>query len=430
MQLQFPSTRGLIAAFLALMTSSSAYAGNDPRSGEADPRSGEAVDRILQKAYTTLARYSAVGGQQISFRISDPRLIERKDFGRELWLDLVTMPGGDMVDMAREVRLHNDVTEAVFYRPKWALSKESFLDTKEGLTLVGMTVEAVLSTLSVERPEFQQATGMTSYGVEVALDGRSRSYQAAILWFDDAHGSNARISFLDHITQGVEEAVLEKPFRPRPRSDLFVAKTNNTCYAGGQKTTWAKNTSDSNGHRDGAHWAGALVDFLCVCNGDCSQTCEPYFDSKECSDYGNTSICHKMATNSALSITSSADASASGSGGLSCAAGLGCELKTCAFCICSPGVSIKISGVTVSFASSGTPDWRGNLDFTHTCAACATAPVNLEPAPGPLDQELPGPIGGGGGGSVGECCYWLTTCYVDWMGWYTCTPSTCALRGC
>lgn len=413
--------------------------------GAANRPSKAAVDRILKKAYMTLASYTAGAGRQVSFRITDQKFIKVQDFDHVLWVDVATMPGGNMVDMAREVRSYDGAAVAVLYRPSWSAAAENYLDTPEGRDLAVMSVAEVLAALRVEQPEFREVTGVSSYQVEVELDGRSRSYRAAILWFPDPHGRYARISFLDHITQGVENAALERPLRPRPPLDLdALEKDGKFCRATSKNTTRNQIQTGREGHLlrfdgtyDGWHIAEVSTLFSCECASDCSQTCTPTFNYAICADSGNTyGMCHKMVSTAALETRSSDDASsisAGGTGGQGCAAGFGCVMKASPFCFSVPSVSVNISGLNISFQVSGSPDWdRGNLKFTHTCSSCTLESSNggTPGNGGPYNQDPGGP-GGNPSGGGNNCCAWRTTCYVSSSGQYTCTPTaTCAVWGC
>lgn len=55
----------------------------------------------------------------------------------------------------------------------------------------------------------------------------------------------------------------------------------------------------------------------------------------------------------------------------SCGAGFGCVKKSCLFCVCGLSVTVSVSGASVSFATSGEPDWQGNLQYSRTCFLCS-----------------------------------------------------------
>ena len=388
---------------------------------------------IVKHAYRNLTRYAAVGGESITFRISGLRTIDADEFDRARWLRLMTMPGGDMIDMTREVRDHQGRTEAVIYRPKWNLGKSSYLESEEGRSLRSMSVAEVLRALAADKPEAARVTAISSYEVTVNFQGRSRTYRAAVLWLPASPGKNATLFFLDHITQGLEEAVREQPFRPRPRAPLPIDKTL-ACYARNQQSSFSNALNGYDGHwdTDTSHYAVAGGSFQCNCAEDCSATCEPSFQYQACGDDATFTVdsCHKMATAVKVASASAGDGSTAPPG---CAAGLGCVKRSCLYCACGLAVEVEITGTTVTFASSGDPDWQGNLEFSHTCAPCQRVPDDPGGGGGdipPIYEQDPGSGGGGGGGGGSGCCWWRTTCYTDSHGVYQCTIAGCGQWGC
>jgi hypothetical protein len=398
--------------------------GTNPSGGDIAPGQRQLV---IREAYASLARLTAAGGETLGFQLEGFRTVEPSQFGSVLWLDLVSMPGGDMLDVAREEKQFNGRTDAVIYRPRWSLDSEDFLTTPEGLSLYGKTISDVLAELVPSRPEMVAVKAITSYRVTAHFLGKARSYNAAVVWLAPRQGRRATLFFVDNITQGVEEAVRERPIRPRPRSLGPVEKTAMCEYASSLQRL-SNSQKGYNGHfGDDFHEAGASVDFRCTCETTCAATCEPSFAVQYCQDSGGftADACHRMATDAKVSTTGTGDGR---SGGPSCAAGLGCVQRACLYCMCSLGVEVEVIGVTVQFTSSGSPDWEGNLDFNWQCPACEEIPPGGgEGTRGPLNRD-PDPGGGSGGG--GGCCAWQTSC-SDVNGVYTCTPTgTCAIWGC
>lgn len=382
---------------------------------------------VVKEAYASLARLTAAGGEAIGFKLESFRTVEPSEFASVLWLDLVSMPGGDMLDVGREEKQFNGRTDAVIYRPQWSLDGEDFLTTPEGLSLYGKTVGDILAELVPTKPDVAAVKAITSYRVTAHYRGKSRSYDAAVLWLAPRPGRRATLFIVDNITQGVEEAVRERPIRPQPRSLGPVPKTA-TCEYSSSLRRSNQTLTGTNGHiGSGYHKAAASVDFDCTCETSCVATCEPSFAVQSCTESGGftTDACHKMATNASLSTTGTSDGRTNPPG---CAAGLGCIQRACLYCMCSLGVEVEVSGVTVQFSSSGTPDWEGNLTFSWQCAACQQPAGGSDPGP---FYETPEPGGGGGsGGGPSGCCSWYTTCYME-NGIYTCSPTnTCAVSGC
>lgn len=387
---------------------------------------------ILQHAYRNLTRFAAAGGEAITFRVGDLQTVDAVEFDRARWSQLMTMPGGDMIDMTREVREFDGAVEAVIYRPKWNLDAPRYLQTQEGRSLRRMTVAEVLRALAVERPEAAHVTAITSYEVTVTFGDRSRTYRAAVLWLPASPGRGATLFFQDHITQGLEEAVREGPVEPRPRAPLLPPVQGLSCYASSTSKSFYNTLNGYDGHfnQSTSHHSVADVNFACSCETDCTATCQSSFSQSVCADDALFTVdsCHVMA--------SAVKAGGAGSGdGVSsppaCAAGLGCVKRSCLYCACGLSVKVDILGTEVTFTPSGQPDWQGNLDFSWTCLACTSIPEGgdggggVEPG-GPLDND-PGSVGGGdsGGGAGSFCCWRNTSCFYDANGVYTCVPTTC-----
>lgn len=418
------TTQLALALLLAILVGAAAPAD----ASEIDPQDREL---IIDHAYRNLTRLAAVGGERLQFRLEDFRTVEAEDFDRVRWLRLVTMPGGDMVDMAREVREYNGAVESVIYRPSWKIDGPRYVRSREGRTLRGQSVAGVLNAIAVENPDAARVTAVTSYKVTVTFQERSRTYRAAVLWLPPSSGRDATLYFMDHVTQGLEEAVRERTVTPRPRPRrLTAASTTNTCY----QTHTTKSLTDAVYGYDGhwndntSHHSIAQVDFDCTCASDCSSTCEATFAQATCDDNAAFTIdaCHKMATNIKTRNEGRADGTTTPA---SCAAGLGCIQKSCLYCVCGLSIEVDIVGLSVTFAASGEPDWSANQDFTWECSACAVAISDGGGLPtDPYDQDPDGGGSGGGGGT--GCCWSYTTCYTDSDGVYHCTLSSCGQYGC
>jgi hypothetical protein len=377
---------------------------------------------IIEQAYANLTRLAANGGATITFELGEMTTVERSQFAETVWLDLVTMPGGDMVDVTREESRYNAAFESVLYRPRWRLDAADYLATPEGLTLPGMTAEQVLEAVAAEQLEARGTEAISSWEVTVQLDGRARSYRAAALWLPPKGRRGATVFFLDHVTQGLEEAVRERHLAPRPRPPLERNKALSCQAAVSTKYLYLAAPPGKDGHVTGSHRSSGNVAFTCSCDSDCSAECTPDFESSYCDDFGvHLDSCHKMATNTNLDGVGSADGR---SAPPACAAGQGCVKKSCLFCNCGLSVEVEVAGTTVKFTPSGQPDWQGNLTFKWTqCPACVEIPPPPPPPPpGGGSNEPPfnpDPDGGGSGGSGGgsmtrtpngsggfTCCYW------------------------
>jgi hypothetical protein len=413
-------------ALVLACLSAAAYA----RTGPGLELKPAAQERTIHQAYANLAKATASGGGQgLRFEIANLRTIPADQFQKTFWLDLVTMPGGDMVDVVREATQKAGVGDFVVYRPKWRLAAGEYLLTTEGSRLNGMRVDQVLAEVARETPALRDVVAITSYDVIVRYQERSRSYRAAVQWLKPAGSGKIPLLFVDNVTQGVEEALRERPdtARPaRPQKSAFLDDKvyGATCYAGSTTQHHSNSISGVDGHYFGSHSASADVDFTCTCGADCSETCDVNFTGQSCEETGeHFDSCHKMATSASLSAGSTSDARSTGPG---CAVGLGCVKKSCLFCNCGLGISVNASGVNVSFASSGDPDWSGNISFNHTCGSCREVSSNPDPREYHPDVEQPPNVGGAGG--YDGCHYWHTSCFGYNAGstyYYECHPDYC-----
>jgi len=414
----------------------------------AKPRTGREIppeqrELIVREAYGKLAEISTAAGEGVRFEIRFLPTLDATEFGQHVWLDLVTMPGGEMIDMAREARRNGAKgREVVIYKPQWKTSDADYLTSPEGLRLPGMTVDQVLEEIAASQPDAGATEAMTPYEVTVTYQERSRTYRAAVMWLPPKRGVDATVFFLDNITQGLENAVRERPnpkaVEPPVKSLPPVDFPNKTvCQETSTFVTPSpRSESSSSGHLWGRHWSEAGAEFACHCYSNCYSECIPTLPQRACDDSGTPyTFCHVMATNAQYQNGSSG---AGLSAGASCAAGHGCIEKACPFCSCGLGIGILFGTggiIGITFTPSGNPDWAdGNFGFSHQCAPCQPTPP--EPPdwggggdpPGPdLQQDYGG--GGSGGGGTGWCTVWHTTCSggfrPDGTYYYECRPDYC-----
>ena len=140
--------------------------------------------------------------------------------GGSLWIDQVTMPAPPMIDVHRSTFTRQTSGEAgetrVEYIPTWNDIAADYLDTEEGRRLASLSVEQVFRELGPVQPTYEQVEAVTGFSVTVRLDGRERTYRAAVLWGPDRlepagdPGASFGAMFVDHVTQGVSQAAIEK----------------------------------------------------------------------------------------------------------------------------------------------------------------------------------------------------------------------------
>ena len=435
------SYRSLVLALSIAMTSGQTYAVAEEPAGRIPSDLRQA---IIHEAYARLAERVVAGGDHIEFKLRRFKTLEPGEFHSVRWVEIVTMPGGNMIDMLRESSRLGERALGVAYRPSWQLGAPRYLEGPGGARLDELSVAQVLAETAEHRPSAATTEAITTYRVTVRYGQRARTYKAAVLWLAHDGERDATLFLVDHITQGVEEALREQlaPLEPAPTAAL-AEKTSLSCLESTNTLTQYQTASSTDWHGFpyyGRHSAGASVQYECRCNANCSQTCTPSWLWTECEDYpfpfpaeGGTSMCHKMESNSEIAVGASMDARQGGAG---CSAGFACYMKRCLFCNCGIGVAVTIGGGAVpgsiqfSFASAATPDWnQAKWSFNlENCPACSETAYDPGTPMDPL-YETPEPSyrpgtqsGGSNFGSVESTyCYMLgRNCHFTSDGRYQC----------
>jgi hypothetical protein len=336
---------------------------------------------IARATYARLSALTAASGSTVGYQLSGFRTYAPGDFGSLRWLDLATMPSGRMIDVTREV-LQNEYVGAggVSYRPSWSEGDGAWVQSSEASGMRRLTASAALERLAAEQsPELAAVSAITTFRVTATLGGESRSYQAAMLWVPAESRDQRRFFPLDHISQGVEEAAREElPALRDPDllswgideddHNLTAPPQSATCTSFTSTTNQGYHSEGSANHAWGKHEGNASFRIVCACTSTCASTCTATIPSASCKDSGFTDMCHKMA--SALNANATRNDNGKTTPA-SCGAGYGCVKKSCLFCVCGLGVSVGVSGATVNFTPSGSPDWSGNLQYSRTCLKCS-----------------------------------------------------------
>ena len=399
------------AGIILALGSIPAQAARGPEKRQTQGFRPEERELVVQTAYTTLARYIAAAGKPIRFTLAEMRTIPAAELGEIAWTDVVTLPGGDMIDVHREERSDPSGESSVRYVPSWNLGKEEYVLSAEGQLAASLSVGGLLERLSGQQKEAARAEALTAYEVTVTLEGRTRTYRAVALWIPVVPAGGTRVHFVDHITQGLEESLYERPAdKPRPAAPLHASRTKvgTVCQETSAFYTQSNSAVSSSWHVWGKHTSSAEAEFACHCNSECLSTCQATFTSRVCEDEGTPlNYCHVMASNSQVGIGSNANGLTEAAG---CAAAFGCVQKSCPFCLCSLGIEIGIRGSVVTWTPSGNPDWsEGNFEFSHVCPVCEPVPEETGGGGGGggggPDIQGDGEVGGGGGGGPwgGSC---------------------------
>lgn len=386
-----------------------------------DLRTDEGKQELIRRSYLAVSLYSRASGHRPTYELSDFRTIPRVDFGRYEWFDLVTPPGGQVIQVTRHtVRGAQGTPIRRHYTPRWIGAPQDYANTTEGKRFAHARIDEILAVAARDMPQLLGVTSVTAYRVTVTLGGETRSYRAAFLWKET--GAGLTYQAYDQVTGRVDEAITETvPAGPvevqsQPSVDdlrnISAAIDDETCESGSvADRSFGLSSSGFTGHTTGAHELDGAVSMHCDCDTTCAQTCEANVTGT-CNDWGDTGTCHVMSNPSEdHSGATTFNAHLSGNTA-TCGGGLGCAWKECLGCFCSVTVSVSWNGSGLS-VSTTTAD-AATLKDSHslTCPTCTVATTD-EPTDDSSDTTTSG--GGGGGGDGGGGC----SCDCDGDGWVT-----------
>lgn len=387
-----------------------------------DLRSEEGKKELIRRSYIAVSLYSRASAHRPTFEVSDFRTIPRVDFGRYEWFDLVTPPGGQVIQVTRHTTRSSTGTPIRrHYSPEWVRAPQEYAESTEGKRFADARIDEILAAAARDMPELLGVTSVTTYRVTVTLDGETRSYRAAFLWKET--GTGLTYQAYDQVTGRVGEALTETvptgpvEVRSEPSADdlrnLGSAIEEVTCETGSvADRSFGLSAFDTTGHSSGEHELNGAVSMHCSCDSLCAQTCDSNVTAS-CNDWGDTGTCHKI-SNPSEDHSSSTTLNANLAGSVaSCGGGAGCAWKECLGCFCSVTVSVSFggAGLSVSTATSGAATLSDS--HTFTCPTCNVVGDDSE-------TSDPPPSGGGGGDGGGSC-----SCDCDGDGWVT--PLECEL---
>ena len=383
-----------------------------------DLRTDEGKRELIRRSYLAVSLYSGPSGHRPTFELSDFRTIPRVDFGRYEWFDLVTPPGGQVIQVTRHtVRGSQGAPIRRHYTPEWVRAPQDYANSTEGKRFADARIDELLAAAARDTPQLLGVTSVTAYRVTVSLGGETRSYRAAFLWKET--GAGLTYQAYDQVTGRVDEAITETvPAGPvevqsQPSVDdlrnISGAIDDETCESGSVLDQgYPLNAAGFTGHSTGAHELDGAMSAHCSCDTTCAQTCDANVTGT-CDDWGDTGTCHVISNPSEdHSGATTFNAHLSGNTA-TCGGGLGCAWKECIGCLCSVTVSVSWNGTGLSVSTS-TSD-AATLQDSHsvTCPTCTVATED-EPTDDSTDTTTSG--GGGGGDGDGGC-----SCDCDGDGW-------------
>lgn len=350
----------------------------------------------VEDLYAKMLTYT--GSTDLDLQVSGLVTGDSSLFSSFLWVDVVTMPGGDSVAMHR---LSDATANTASYSASWEHIPANWEDSPDGQIYSAYTIQQVLDGTVGQSAvvDLSNAHSATAYTVTATLDGQSRTYSALFVWYPNADGDLEYV-VSDNIVAGIAEVAIEdlpptaQAFAGAQKSDRPDTEphgdTTTTTGDGGTTTTGGdvvtkpidpvpggectpstvqvgpfNNTDEAtNDHISGKHYAYATLGATCTCDASCQGTCRASVTNTRCWDSGWTGWCHKMTSDSSASINSKHG------GGASCAAGFSCSETHTWFCLGVKKIKVKIEGVEVEFEDDGGSDWSVTWPFSTTCGPC------------------------------------------------------------
>jgi hypothetical protein len=388
----------------------------------------EPADRelVIREAYARLSRGTTESRGEAAFEVTSWRHLEAADFASTRWVDLVTLSGGETIDVNHEPAAQGPPGKVAFGL-RW---RREEVDTTELAELDGLddvTVEAALAAARRHNGLTDEVVAITAYEVTASFAGKSRSYAAAALWFPGPTRSRAAVVFVDLVTEGVERALVEAAPQPAAGHSGLVSGTEplSTCAA---ETIVDRDFWDSDvgrdGHRTGDHSARASVEWTCSCDIACtSRVSGQLFTTPTCNDWGlkyqfpgGVFTVHKMAYDYKFPSNVVYNATTTGA---SSKGGFLCAMQVCPYGICNLTVSVGVTpaGPTFSVGYSTNPvnpSWARSHEFAITCPRCEpyTPPAGDDPE---IYDDYWYDTGGGGGyyrvpnGNGTYSCCWMSS---------------------
>lgn len=354
--------------------------------------------KIIRTAYDVLEDYAASEVSDLSFDLNYFEHLAPQDFYKKTYTDVITMPGGLMIDVMRShVTQTNTGAYTVEYVPKWTDQEAQVLRAPDGRSLEIVSLSELFAIIDAQGfAEFATVNIVTTYQVTVTLRELSRVYQAAFIWYP--HRATGKINFvvMDLITQGVAEAATEihpPIYEPGTQKRRASLKTKKLCRAASSRTT--NQPVEHKGYQDhlnpsdsSKHYAKAIFDITCSCESNCRSTCEASVIPLYCADKGfiHDGLCHKMSHGQGAKNNIEDDGTADGA---SCSAGFKCGAKSCVTgCACS-GVSVSVNtgAGDVSFSLGPEAIWTGGFSYGRHCFSCQEIPQEEE-----KEEVYSGPI--------------------------------------
>ncbi|MDA8019240.1 MAG: hypothetical protein MPN21_17505 [Thermoanaerobaculia bacterium] len=196
---------------------------DDLGSGKALVSGAGGRELIIRAAYANLEDYSRLAEPSFSLVVDDFYHLEPEDFATTFWSDIVSPSEGLLIDMHRETK-HN--TGLGVSRSEYQPSFRYVGGQQSGKSarLTTMTIAEVLGEVVAADSEsnLAEVAAMTSFQVRATIGENSRVYRASFAWVPAMAKMTEQTALvvLDQVTQGVEEAAVDRYAPLRDRSFL------------------------------------------------------------------------------------------------------------------------------------------------------------------------------------------------------------------
>lgn len=461
----------------------------DSSTARAKPGKASREERLVRAAYEKLVSYNKAAlflkndgtnkrsdpEDEISFSLRDFRTGPIQEILQKRYLDLVTPPTGEVVSLTRGIHTINKGAEEITFEAAWEPGQYASVFDPDW---------TVADIINLEAAKYYDLGSYASYRVTVKLAGRSRTYQALVL-FHNLHKPNETgvPAFWDSIVSDITRVWHEtrpayKPKRALPRTESDSKSPGGLSFAmavedeipvasveivpdsneepapvpegdslpsdegsGGSSTSESGSFSkfwlslDPTEHASGSHGGTANFTASCTREGTSSQRCEVSIGNFEAIETGTLDtlfFIHK-------GVKDKKTETGFGPAGtnVSCASVAGVAFSSCLmFTDCHVNITVGLT-VVVGKADAqvfGGNLWRDGHAVSNTCnlssggsTACTTPTFNGSCPAGTTMS------------STGMCCTSPTSCsttfaskcmmYGGEFDFLTCTCSGCATCG-
>jgi hypothetical protein len=235
----------------------------------AQERSSATLEKIVRETYRKLEIYNAAAqvfekertrksarvSANLRFELSDFRTGDVQEILHQRYVDLVTLPSGDVIVLIRGGHSEDGGPQEATFAAAWERGRyASVFDP----------VWTVADVFHLEAARYYDVRTFVSYQVTVKLEGRSRNYRAVALFREPLDGTP---EFWDTVVNGLGSVWEEKrpPYRQKHRiaADTVSASlaTDGGDTTGGDTTGDAGDSIISDGETDGTLFSSTPLGF-------------------------------------------------------------------------------------------------------------------------------------------------------------------------